>query len=92
MIGKKGQWQIDWIDHGKEPQCQPDPRYPNGIDIRLTAEADAAGPTCTGALPYPAKRVGYYMVKCTTCNQTVVVTTAGRPDDPRSLQLACITH
>jgi hypothetical protein len=86
-------WQIEWIDGGKEPQCPPDPRYPSGIDIRLTADTGAAGPTCTGALPYPAKRIGYYIVKCTTCNQSVVVTTAGRPDDPRSLQLACrLTH
>ena len=35
MIGKKGQWQIEWIDRGKEPQCPPDPRYPSGIDVRL---------------------------------------------------------
>lgn len=89
---KKGQWQIEWFDRGKEPQCPPDPRYPSGIDVRLPRDVGAAGPTCTGALPYPAKRVGFYKVKCLTCDQNVVVTTAGRPDDPRSLQLACLTR
>lgn len=35
---------VEWIDSGREPQCEPDPKYPNGIDI------DAPGmptPNCT---------------------------------------------
>lgn len=88
-----GVWDIEWIDRGREPQVPPDPNYPSGIDITLTAEETAGGaPSCTRPLPYPAKRIGFYAVKCLTCNQHVIITTAGRPDDPRSLQLACRTQ
>jgi hypothetical protein len=45
--------------------------------------------TCSVALPHPAKRCGYYLVKCVACGQNALVTTAGRPDDPKSLKLAC---
>jgi len=24
---------IKWIDRGREPQCAPDPAYPNGKDL-----------------------------------------------------------
>jgi hypothetical protein len=79
-------WQIDWIDRGREPQCAPNPKYPRGVDID---SSDGAEKTCASALPYPAKRCGYFVVKCRTCGMTAMVTTAGRPDDPRSLRLAC---
>lgn len=84
-----GVWKIEWIDTRREPRCASNPAYPNGIDIRLTTESAMLVPTCVRSLPYPAKRCGYYVVFCETCNQRVIVTTAGRPDDPRSLQLAC---
>lgn len=44
------------------------------------------------ALPYPARRCGQYVVKCDVCDQIIVVTTAGRPDDPRSLKMACVSE
>lgn len=89
-MSKNGLWDIEWVDRGHEPQCPPDPRYPTGIDIKFVDSP--AGPTCTRPLPYPAKRIGYYVVHCRTCDKRIVVTTAGRPDDPRSLQLACRTQ
>lgn len=77
---------IVWHDAGREPQCVPDPAFPNGIDIDASGGAPAA---CSTQLPYPAKRCGQYQVTCETCGQAVMVTTAGRPDDPRSVNLAC---
>ena len=79
---------IDWIDSGSEPQCAPNPAYPEGIDIDASCGAVKA---CGTTLPYPAKRCGYYVVECETCGLRVAVTTAGRPDDPRSVRVACRT-
>ena len=73
---------IQWFDSRREPQCPPDPRYPEGIDIDI-------GGGCLIALPYPAKRCGYYIVVCHDCHANAVITTAGRPDDPRSIRLPC---
>jgi len=77
---------VEWIDGGREPQCAPNPRFPNGIDLDA---AHGASATCAVPLPYPAKRCGYYVVKCKACGLSVAVTTAGRPDDPKSVKLAC---
>ena len=77
---------VEWHDAGREPQCAPNPQYPNGIDLDC---ADGAEATCMTGLPYPAKRCGLYTVTCELCGQTVAVTTAGRPDDPRTLKMAC---
>lgn len=76
-----------WIDHGREPQCSPDPAYPHGKDLDASLGATR---TCSTALPYPAKRCGFYLVHCDVCEQSVAITTAGRPDDPRSVKLACL--
>ena len=79
---------VEWHDHGREPQCKPDPNYPDGKDIRAVRNDDV--PTCHTTLPYPAKRCGVYLVHCDTCQLSVGVTTAGRPDDPRSLTVECL--
>lgn len=77
---------IVWIDGGREPQNPPDPRYPDGVDINA---AQPGEPQCRLDLPYPAKRCGHYRVECEKCGLTVLITTAGRADDPRSATLAC---
>ena len=77
---------VVWVDAGREPQCDPDPAYPTGIDV------DASGgqePACEVPLAYPARRCGQYIVACKLCGLTVILTTAGRPDDPRSVKVAC---
>jgi hypothetical protein len=79
-------FKIRWVDRFYEPQERPDPRYPLGIDVDLSNGADQA---CTAALPYPAKRIGYFVIECPRCGRDAIVTTAGRPDDPRSVKLAC---
>jgi len=77
---------VTWVDAGREPQCPPNPAYPNGIDLDASRGADK---TCKVDLPYPARRCGRYEVKCSACGATLAVTTAGRTDDPRSVRIAC---
>lgn len=85
----KAHFLIKWIDRGREPQCVPDPNYPNGIDLD---SSEGKTPFCSTDLPYPAKRCGLFWIECMNCNQVVVVTTAGRVDDPRSIKMACKAH
>jgi hypothetical protein len=77
---------IKWIDRGLSPRAKPDPRYPKGIDLDMSGGAEKF---CQRLLPYPAERIGYYYVECDRCGVNAVVTTAGRPDDPRSIKLRC---
>lgn len=79
-------WTIEWIDRGREPQEKPNPAYPDGIDLDV---ARGVTPTCKADLPYPARRCGLYIVKCSICGYTAACTTAGRPDDPRSITIPC---
>jgi hypothetical protein len=75
-------------NRGYEPTQPPNPAYPNGIDIDMTG-GDRLAQGCKTSLPYPAKRVGYYVVTCAKCHMKTIITTAGRPDDPKSVKLAC---
>jgi hypothetical protein len=79
-------FRIEWEDCGREPQCAPDPAYPEGVDLDASK---GQLPSCTITLPYPAKRCGLYVLVCSLCGMTAVCTTAGRIDDPRSVTLAC---
>mgnify|MGYP001571146432 CR=1 FL=1 len=77
---------IEWIDSGREPSCPPNPQFPEGIDIKAI---DPEENHCLVKLPYPAKRCGVYMIHCSLCDTTIAVTTAGRIDDPRSVEVPC---
>jgi hypothetical protein len=79
-------FKTEWIDHKREPQCEPNPDYPNGIDADISS---GAAVTCTTDLPYPARRCGLYIIECETCGRRIGITTAGRPDDQRTVKLAC---
>jgi hypothetical protein len=81
-----GEFKIEWIDLEREPREKPDPNYPHGIDLNV---AMGRSPSCAVKLPYPAPRCGMYHVECKTCGQDIILTTAGRPDDPRSVTMAC---
>ena len=80
---------VEWFDRGREPQCKPNPNFPEGVDLDSSGGSE---PTCTVDLPYPAVRCGYYFIECETCGLRAIATTAGRPDDPRSIKLACKLH
>jgi len=77
---------VTWHDGGREPQCEPNPAYPKGIDLDVSLGAKN---TCSVTLPYPAKRCGHFIVKCRACGTRIAITTAGRPDDPRSVRIPC---
>lgn len=83
---KPNDLRVRWIDRGREPQCAPDPDFPHGIDVDASGGADRA---CTVALPYPAKRCGFWDIDCRVCGARVTLTTASRRDDPRSVRLGC---
>lgn len=80
------QFSIQWLDSGREPRCAPNPDYPNGIHVN---GARPGRDSCRADLPYPARRCGTYIVSCIVCGCSVGITTAGRPDDPRSLTIEC---
>lgn len=67
-------------------RCPPDPNYPEGKRIDL-----GVLPNCAVELPYPAPECGQFVVACGECKASVVVTAAGRPDDPRSVTVPCDT-
>lgn len=83
---KEERFDLTWIDSGREPQCAPNPNYPDGIDADVTL---GQRPACRSTLPYPARRCGSYIVRCKRCHMSVAITTAGRPDDPRSIMMPC---
>jgi hypothetical protein len=68
---------INWIDRGGKPTQAPNPEHPDGVDLDLTNDRQ---PFCQTELPYPAKRLGYYVIRCDVCGFTAMVSTAGRPD------------
>jgi hypothetical protein len=80
-------FEITWVDAGREPRVAPNPNYPDGIDI--VAAAPMGARRCRVELPYPARRIGHYLIECRRCGTRVAVTTAGRPDDPRSATIGC---
>jgi len=65
-------------------QCPPDPDYPSGKIINV-----GKTPNCVVKLPYPAPECGHFEVRCNTCSSSVVITAAGRPDDPISVTVPC---
>lgn len=78
--------EVTWIDHGREPKCEPNPDFPEGQDIDISF----GRPSCSVDLPYPAERCGVFIVKCDVCGLSLGLTTAGRPDDPRTVTVPCL--
>lgn len=79
---------VTWVDGGLEPQCRPNPNFPQGIDVFATRGSTR---NCRVSLPYPARRIGHYEIACRRCGTRVLITTAGRADDPRSVTVPCKT-
>ena len=77
---------VTWLDEDHRPEHPANPAYPDGIDVDCSASAKA---TCTQPLPYPATGRGQYLLVCERCGLRVIVTAAGRADDPRSVKMAC---
>jgi len=78
---------VTWTDGGRTATMKPNPAYPNGADLDISRGAVTA---CLVRLhPYPAPRIGKFVVECSECGYKAVITTAGRVDDPRSITLPC---
>ena len=77
---------VTFLDGHREPRCPPNPAFPKGMDIDLSLGSSYA---CIVDLPYPAPRCGMMAIDCEACGGSAVVTVAGRPDDPRTVKLAC---
>jgi hypothetical protein len=75
-----------FISHHCKAQCAPNPAYPNGIDVDLS---EGSGTYCKAKLPYPAECCGVIVAICDVCGASAGITTAGRPDDPRTVTFAC---
>jgi hypothetical protein len=77
---------IEWHPSGRgKARCKPNPDFPDGIDMDVSEGQTA----CAVDLPYPAPECGAWIVRCMACGMSVAVTAAGRPDDPRTLKMAC---
>jgi hypothetical protein len=76
---------ITFLDSGREPRCPPNPAYPDGMEVDLSF----GGLWCLATLPYPAPRCGAMLVECDICEIKIIVTVAGRPDDPRTVKVGC---
>jgi len=77
---------VTFLSHNRQPQCAPNPAYPEGIDVDISKGYKES---CLAVLPYPAECCGAWLILCKTCRQSYVVTAAGRPDDPRTVRLPC---
>jgi hypothetical protein len=77
---------IRWVDGNARSADPPDPAYPFGADVDVSLGAVRS---CSTPLPYAAGGIGHYEVHCPTCGLTVLCSTAGGVDDPRSLRMAC---
>jgi hypothetical protein len=80
-------FRVTWLDKGYEPRKPPNPDYPNGMDVDMSSGSSV---TCSTDLPYPAKRCGLFSIECLICGMKVLLTTAGRIDDPRSVTVKCL--
>jgi hypothetical protein len=67
-------------------QCASHPDYPNGIALDGTEDDE---PACTAILPYPAPECGTWDVHCNLCLMNILITAAGRADDPISVKMPC---
>lgn len=65
----------------------PPSDHPNGVDMDATGFRPVN--TCLARLPYPAKGPGAHILACRMCGQRMVVTAEGKPDDARSVRMAC---
>jgi hypothetical protein len=75
-----------WFGAGRKAQHPPDPRYPLG----MVMDGTQGRPGCEAKLEYPAPCIGKWLITCDVCGTKVVVTAAGRPDDPHTVRLPCV--
>lgn len=72
--------------YGRKATCEPDPAYPDGMVVDVASEGQSA---CSVELTYPAPEVGVWLLECSICGLSAVITAAGRVDDPKSVRAPC---
>ena len=79
--------EVRFIRSGRgKAQCPPDPNFPMGVRIVMATDNEDS---CDVALPYPAPECGMHEILCSECGLSVLVSAAGRNDDPVSVRVAC---
>lgn len=78
---------VTFLDAGRVHECKSNPAYPDGMQVDMRQHV--LEKACCFNLPYPAPRVGSYVVDCDQCGVRVALTVAGRPDDPRTVTIPC---
>jgi hypothetical protein len=82
------QGSIVFVPSGRgKAQCPPDPKYPEGCAIILARPGESS---CTMLLQYPAPECGMWHAECARCPLSVMITAAGRPDDPLAVTVTCL--
>jgi hypothetical protein len=83
------QFLVRFLGTGQKAKHPANPNYPEGVHLNQTGGVEGDGNVCVVQLPWPAKEIGAWKVECTICALRVACTTAGRPDDPRSITVRC---
>lgn len=78
--------QIKFLSANRVARCPPNPDFLYGIMLDL---AVGAYKSCTVNIPYPAPCCGAMQIDCDKCGNRIVVTVAGRPDDPHTIKMPC---
>lgn len=77
---------VEFLPSGRgKAKCKSDKNYPDGKIINISTEEDIH----RISIPYPAPECGVWILKCETCDFSVGVTAAGRPDDPKQINFKC---
>lgn len=86
MTDTKPHHKVVYISRGHDPKVPFNRAHPWGIDLG-NAEG---GLSCHVELePWPTPECGLLYVECKKCGTNAMITTAGRVDDPRSINLPC---
>lgn len=86
-MNQEANFSIEFRPSGRgKAQCPSNPDFPDGISLDGT---EGGEPSCTAKLPYPAPECGMWLIHCNLCLMNVLVTAAGRRDDPVSIKMPC---
>jgi hypothetical protein len=81
-----GRHEVTWHGSGKGARMPSDPRYPAGT---VVDRGGVLQRKCKVRLRYPAPEVGFHEIVCLKCRNRVLVTAAGRRDDPHTVMVPC---
>lgn len=80
------QIEVTWRGYGRKATQPANPAFPQGIAVEAPRGALV---TCLAKLRYPAPECGVWVLHCPVCDFRMIVTAAGRTDDPVSVKVPC---